>query len=199
MGTRTSRTAFPIRDAPQGGAIGTWATWLTMAVLGTALAGLVVSGIYLYWGQDAWPPEGFTAPPRGLAVLALALCVAAGVVCFAALRVLRAGLEQLSGHVLFASALLGGGCLATLLADLARVEVRWDDHVYGSIFWIFVGNAALFVGVALLMTLAVLVQRLANVLDVDRHLELEVTVVFWGYALATVLAMLGIAHLLPHR
>ena len=199
MGTRTSRTAYPIRDAKQGGAVGIWGAWLTMVVLGTALAGLVVSGIYLYWGQEAWPPEGFEAPGRGLGILALLLSIATGATCFAALRVLRNGLELLCGHVLFGTVLLGGATLATLIVDLVGSGWRWDEHVYTSLFWIFVGNAALFVTIALLMTVAVLVQRLANVLDVDRHLELEVTIIFWGYAALTVASMLGIVHLLPHR
>jgi heme/copper-type cytochrome/quinol oxidase subunit 3 len=199
MGTRTSRTAFPIRGAEQGGAIGTWGIWLTMAVLGTALAGLVVSGIYLYWGQDAWPPEGFAAPARGLGALALVLSVAAAVTCLAALRVLRAGLEQLSGHVLFGALVLGLASVAAMVADLGGADWRWDEHVYTSLYWIFVGNAVLFVAIAVMMTAAVLVQRLANALDVDRHLELEVTVVFWFYAVLTVASMFGIVHLLPHR
>jgi heme/copper-type cytochrome/quinol oxidase subunit 3 len=199
MGTRTSRTAFPIRDAKQGGAIGTWGIWLTMAVLGTALAGLVVSGIYLYWGQEAWPPEGFAAPARGLGALALVLSLAAAATCLAALRVLRAGLEQLSGHVLFGSLVLGLASIAAMVADLGGADWRWDEHVYTSLYWIFVGNAVLFVAIAVMMTVAVLVQRLANVLDVDRHLELEVTVVFWFYAVLTVASMFGIVHLLPHR
>jgi heme/copper-type cytochrome/quinol oxidase subunit 3 len=199
MGTRTSRTAFPIRDAQQGGAIGTWGIWLTMAVLGTALAGLVVSGIYLYWGQDAWPPEGFAAPARGLGGLALALSLAAAATCLAALRVLRAGLEQLCGHVLFGALVLGLASIAAMVADLGGADWRWDEHVYTSLYWIFVGNAVLFVAIAVMMTVAVLVQRLANVLDVDRHLELEITVVFWFYAVLTVASMFGVVHLLPHR
>jgi heme/copper-type cytochrome/quinol oxidase subunit 3 len=199
MGTRTSRTAFPIRDAKQGGAIGTWGTWLGMAVLGTALAGLVISGIYLYWGQEAWPPEGFDAPARGLGALALLLSIGATATAFAALRVLRSGLEQLSGHVLFGSLLLGLGAITALVADLGGADWRWDEHVYTSLFWIFVGYALLFVGIAVLMTAAVLVQRLATVLDAERHLELEITVVFWLYAVLTVVAMFGVVHLLPHR
>jgi heme/copper-type cytochrome/quinol oxidase subunit 3 len=199
MGTRTSRTAFPIRDAKQGGAIGTWGIWLTMALLGTALAGLVVSGIYLYWGQEAWPPEDFSAPARGLGALALVLSVAAAATCLAALRALRAGLEQLSGHVLFGGLALGLASIAAMVRDLATVGWRWDEHVYTSLYWIFVGNAVLFVAIAVMMTAAVLVQRLANALDVDRHLELEITVVFWGYAVLTVASMFGVVHLLPHR
>jgi heme/copper-type cytochrome/quinol oxidase subunit 3 len=199
LGTYTSRTAFPIRGAKQGGAVGTWGVWLTMVVLGAALAGLVVSGIYLYWGQESYPPEGFQAPARGLGALAVVLSAVAAAGCFAALRTLRAGLEQTCGHVLFGTLLVGGGAMAALIADLVRAPWQWDEHVYTSLFWIFIGNAALFVGIALLMTAAVLVQRLANVLDMHRHLELEVTLVFWGYAVCTALAMFGIVHLLPHR
>jgi heme/copper-type cytochrome/quinol oxidase subunit 3 len=199
MGTHTSRTAFPIRGAKQGGAIGTWGVWLTMAVLGAALAGLVVSGIYLYWGQASYPPEGFQEPARGLGLLAVVLTIGATAGCFAALKALRAGLETSCGHLLFGTLLVGAGAMAAMIADLAGAPWSWDEHVYTSIFWIFIGNAALFVGIALLMTAAVLVQRLATVLDVDRHLELEITLVFWGYAVCTALAMFGIVHLLPHR
>jgi heme/copper-type cytochrome/quinol oxidase subunit 3 len=199
MGTRTSRTAFPIEGAKQGAAIGTWGVWLTMAVLLTALAGLVVSGFFLYWGQEAWPPSGFEEPAIGLGALAVALAAAATAATFGAWRLLRAGAERVSGHVLLGAVLLGGGSFAALVADLARAPWRWDEHVYTSLFWIFVGNAAVFVAISVLMTAAVLVMRVANVLDAGRHLELEVTAIFWLFTLAAVASTFGMVHLLPYR
>ena len=199
MGTRTSRTAYPIRGAKQGGAIGTWATWLTMAVLGTALSGLAVSAVYLYWGQEQWPPEGFEEPAVGLGALALALAIGATALTFASVRVLRSGAELTAGHLIFGGLLLGGGSLAALVMDLVTAPWHWDEHVYSSLFWVLVGNAALFVAVAVLMSAAVLVQRIAGVLDAGRHLELEITVVFWAFAVATVVTAFGLVHLLPHR
>jgi heme/copper-type cytochrome/quinol oxidase subunit 3 len=199
MGTRTSRTAYPIRGATQGAAIGTWGAWLTMAVLLTALSGLVVSAIYLYWGQQEWPPAGFDEPAIGLGALALVLCLGAAGLTYAAIPVLRGGGARTSGHLIFGGLLLGGGSLTALVVDLVTAPWGWDEHVYTSLFWILVGNAAVFVAVAALMSVAVLVQHTAGVLDAGRHLELEVTVVFWGFAVATVASAFALVHLLPHR
>lgn len=199
MGTRTSRTAYPIRGAKQGGAIGAWGAWLTMAVLVTALSGLVVSVIFLYWGQEEWPPAGYEEPAIGLGVVALLLALGATALTFAAVPVLRSGLERTSGHLIFGGLVLGGGSLAALIVDLARSPWGWDEHVYTSLFWILVGNAAVFVAVAVLMSFAVLVQRVVGVVDAGRHLELEVTVVFWGFAVAAVAAAFVLIHLLPYR
>ena len=199
MRTHTSRTAFPIRGARQGNPIGIWGIWLTMAVLLAALGGLVVSVVYLYWGQEAWPPEGFTTPPLSRGAIALALALAAAPLTFLALRLLRSGNERAGGHVLFGALLVGLGSLTALVADLALAPWSWDEHVYTSLFWLMVGNAATFVTISTLMVAAVLVQRIAGVVDAGRHLELEVTAVFWFFTLLTVIAAFGTVHLLPHR
>lgn len=199
MRTYASRTAFPIRGARQGFPIGIWGIWLAMAVLVAFLGALLVSVIYLYWGQEAWPPAGYAAPPllRGTAALLLALVAAP--LTLVALRLIRAGNEQASGHVLFASLLAGLGSLGLLVADLALAPWSWDEHVYTSLFWVMVGTSATFVAVSSLMVAAVLVQRVAGVVDRGRHLELEVTAVFWLFTLLAVLASYGSVHLLPYR
>ena len=199
MRTHTSRTAVPIRGAKQGYPIGIWGIWLTMAVLLAALAGLVVSVIYLYWGQETWPPPGFETPPLARGLIALALALGACPLTFLAVRHLRQGREQIAGHTLFVALVLGAGSLAALVADLVNAPWRWDEHVYTSLFWLMVGNAAVFVGVSTLMVAAVLVQRIAGVVDAGRHLEVEVTAVFWFFTLLTVLSAFGTVHLLPYR
>ena len=199
MRTHTSRTAFPIRGAKQGYPIGIWGIWLTMAVLLAALAGLVVSVVYLYWGQESWPPPGFETPPLTRGLIALGLALVACPLTFLAVRQLRQEREQTAGHTLFAGMVLGAGSLTALIADLANAPWRWDEHVYTSLFWLMVGNAAVFVGVSTLMVAAVLVQRIAGMIDAGRHLEVEVTAVFWFFTLLTVLAAVGTVHLLPHR
>ncbi len=199
MSTRISRTAFPVRGGPQGAPIGVWGIWMTIVVLGTALAGLVVSGVYLYWGQDEWPPAGFEAPVLTRGALALALSVGAGALVVAALRTMRAGGERAAGHILLGALLAATGCLAFLVLDLVQAPWHWDEHVYASLFYVFVGYAATFVAVSALMIAAVLVQRVAGMIDTGRHLELKVTAIFWIHTIATVVAAFAMVHLLPHR
>jgi heme/copper-type cytochrome/quinol oxidase subunit 3 len=199
MRTHTSRTAFPIRGAKQGYPIGIWGIWLTMAVLLAALAGLVVSVVYLYWGQESWPPPGFETPPLARGAIALLLALGACLSTFLAVRQLRTDREQIAGHTLFGALVLGAGSLAALVSDLAGAPWRWDEHVYTSLFWLMIGNAAVFVGVSTLMVAAVLVQRIAGMVDAGRHLEVEVTAVFWFFTLLTVLSAFGTVHLLPYR
>ena len=199
MRTYASRTAFPIQGAKQGFPIGIWGIWMAMAVLVAFLGALVVSVIYLYWGQEAWPPPGFVAPPLARGTGALALAFVAAPLTFVALRLIRAGHERTSGHVLFAALLAGLGSLGLLVADLVLAPWAWDEHVYTSLFWVMVGVAATFVAVSSLMVAAVLVQRIAGAVDRGRHLELEVTAVFWLFTLLTVLSAYGSVHLLPYR
>lgn len=199
MGTRTSRTAFPVAGARQSAAIGTWGIWLTIAVLGTAMAGLVVSGLYLRSGQPAWPPEGFGPPPLLRPTAALALTLAAGVTTLVASRVLRRGRERTSGHVLLGAVVLGATASTLLLFELIDAPFAYDEHVYTSMFWAFVGFQVLWVVIATLMTAATLVQRVAGSLDAGRHLELEITTAFWLFTGVTVVALYAMVHLLPYR
>jgi heme/copper-type cytochrome/quinol oxidase subunit 3 len=86
-----------------------------------------------------------------------------------------------------------------MVADLAGAPWSWDEHVYTSMFWILVGNAALFVGIALLMTAAVLVQRLATSSTPPPPRARDHAGVLVLRGVHGALAMFGIVHLLPHR
>lgn len=199
MSTRISRTAYPVRGAPQGQPIGVWGIWMAMIVLGTALAGLVVSGVYLYWGQEAWPPPGFEEPPLLRGTIAMGLAPLGAGLTYGALRLMREGLERTAGHLLLAAVVVTAGCLAVLVADLVAAPWAWDEHVYTSLYWVFVGYAATFVGVNLMMLTAVMIQRVAGMIDAGRHLELKVVTIFWIHTVATVASAYAMVHLLPYR
>lgn len=197
--SRISRTATPIRGVRQGQPIGAWTAWMTLGIFAVATSTLLVSHVYLYWGQDVWPPPGYQAPALLRATIAMVLVVVGGALTFAALRAMRAGRERTSGHILFAAALVLAGCLTALIVDMTAAPWLWDEHVYTSLFWLNAGYAALFVAMSLLMLLALVIQRVAGVLDAERHLELQVVTILMIHTVAVVAVAYIMAYLLPHR
>lgn len=197
MRAERSRTAEPIGTGPSGLAMGAWGLWLTIAVLGTGVAGIATAALYLHTGQPAWPPEGLSRPGAGRAMFGLLLAAAGTVMAEVDKRWLGRGREHGAGPLLLASLTLLLVAVWVLVRDLQAVPFRWDVHAYTSIYWVLTGTAATLLGVGVLMLAAVSIQRSMGLLDAHRHLELDITVVYLWFALLAAAVLLALVHFLP--
>lgn len=202
-----SRTVIPIRDRAHGVAMGGWGLWLTIIVMVMFVAGLSAAPLYLETAQPraavtgevsaGWPPPGIALPGIGRAVLAVLLAgLGAGLVT-GALRAVREGAVRLTGILLLVAIVLLTGSVATLVVDLANVPFAYDLHAYTSTYWILTIIGAIFTGVAVLMTSAVLVHVLTGVVDAARHLELGNAAVFVWTTFTLMTVLLVMVHLHP--
>lgn len=117
-----------------------WGTALTVGVLASMLSTIVFAALYLRTGAaaDAFLPAGDAPGIRGpLLVLAVAIVSVVPVAwAHGAVRV-RSGGRLQAGSAL--GSLLGGGVLLAAALDLATQPFRWDDHAFGSVYWLGVG------------------------------------------------------------
>lgn len=197
MGIHTSRTAEPLPGARPGATMGTWGLWLTITVLVMFVAGMAAAALYLHTGQSRWPPEGFAAPARTWALLGVALAAAAAASGTAALRRMRVGDQPGATLLLTASLIAVAASVLALAHDLGTAGFRWDEHAYTSVYWVLTGTSAVFAGVGVLVTVAVIVQTLVGLIDDARHLELTNAVIYLWFSAATTVVLLALVHLLP--
>lgn len=196
---RRSRTVIPITEdgTLHGQAVGMWAMWQALVVLAVGTAGFATAALYLHSGQPAWPPPGITAPGVGLAVLAMALGAGACIPMVVARRRLRADARPDTAVALLATMGLLLAAIIVLAIDLAGLDFRWDEHAYTSIYWVFYGVVIAYHATTLLLLGSVLLQRLSGLLDPDRMLELENTLLMVLFTAAAAVVLLGLVHWLP--
>jgi membrane-associated PAP2 superfamily phosphatase len=166
-------------------------------VLAVGTAGFAAAALYLHSGQPAWPPDGIAAPGWWRGAVSVVASVGAAVAVLVARRRLLAEARPDSALALLTTALLLLAAIVALVADLAAVDFRWDEHVYTSMYWIFTAVAATYHAVSLLMVGAVLGQRLVGLVDRDRMLELDATIMMVLFTAVAAAVLLGLLHWLP--
>lgn len=196
---RRSRTVIPLSEdgTLQGQAVGMWGMWQTIIVLVVGTAGFATAALYLHSGQPDWPPPGVTPPGIGAGALSVVLAFGACGAGLVARRRLLADARPDTALALLAAIGLLVAAIAVLAFDLASVPFRWDEHVYTSMYWTFTGVVAVFHGTAVLMLGSVLLQRLSGLLDRERMLELDVTLLMVFFTAGAALVLLGLLHWLP--
>jgi cytochrome c oxidase subunit I+III len=116
-----------------------WGVLLMVAIEATAMGILLVSYFYVRGNYDLWPPAPLSPAALRLAVveaLLLALSFPAMVICARAAR-----REQLAPTRtwLAAATVLGTAMLIVRTFEIPAIPFRWDQHAYGSVFWMIFG------------------------------------------------------------
>ncbi|MFA9432990.1 hypothetical protein [Egicoccus sp. AB-alg2] len=198
MFARRSRTAHPVTDEGlRGLTVGAWGMLQTIIVLAVGTAGFATAALYLHSGQPAWPPDGIAPPGAGRGVASVVASVGACVAIVVARRRCLAEARPDTALALLAAGALLVGAIVPLVLDLGALPFRWDVHVYASLYWVITGVVVTYHAVALLMVGATLGQRLVGLIDRDRMLELDNTVLMVFFTALAGAALLALLHWLP--
>lgn len=116
-----------------------WGVLLMVVIEATTMALLLVSYFYVRGNYDLWPPTPLSPGVFRLAVvdaLLLAVSFPAMVICVRAAR-----REQLAPTRtwLIAATALGVAMLIVRGFEIPAIPFRWDQHAYGSVFWMIFG------------------------------------------------------------
>lgn len=116
-----------------------WGVLLMVAIEATAMGILFVSYFYVRGNFDLWPPTPLSPAAFRLAVveaLLLALSYPAMMICVRAAR--REQLAPTRAWLIAATA-LGLAMLIVRAFEIPQIPFRWDQHAYGSVFWMIFG------------------------------------------------------------
>jgi cytochrome c oxidase subunit III len=116
-----------------------WGVLFLIAIESTAMALLLVSYFYLRGNYDVWPPTPMAPGALRLAAVDAALLGASYVPMLLCVRAARR--EQLAPtrSWLLAATALGAAMLIVRAFQIPRIPFRWDQHAYGSVFWMVLG------------------------------------------------------------
>lgn len=199
MTVRTSRFTYPIAPgAEDARTIGWWAAFFGVIALAHFVGALVVSYLYLRAGQATWPPDGVTPPaltPPLLATVATVVAAAAAT----AHRRLTATARPIAAMVAAAGTItIGLVAVGARLVGLGGVGFRWDDHVFGSLYWLIAGTHVLLVLAAVLGSAASLAQHVIGAHDEDDHDEIQVLQFTWWFVAVSAIALYVPADIVAH-
>jgi cytochrome c oxidase subunit 3 len=116
-----------------------WGVLLLVAIESTAIGLLLVSYFYLRGNYDVWPPVSIGAPALRLATIEAILLGASYLPMVLAVRAARAQRLVPTRRWLMVAAGLGAIMLVVRWFEFQRIPFRWDDHAYGSVFWMTLG------------------------------------------------------------
>ena len=183
--------AFGSRTALAGG------TWGFIAVEGAIFAVLVASYLYGMGKADEWPPPR-VPPPLLLygvvnTLIMLATIVPNMIYKRAAERMdLRATQRWLV--VIFA---LEVAFLVVRGFEFAALEVRWDDHFYGSMLWVLLGFHTVHVFSDVVETGVLFALSLRKGVKPHRFADMADNAFFWYFAVWFWLPLFVLIYLVP--
>jgi cytochrome c oxidase subunit I+III len=156
-----------------------------MLFVGIAFAALLLAYFYLRLENPQWPPLGVGDPPLARTLIAAGLVAAsAGAVRLAQRRMATGDVRGFVRGLVVALALAGIG-LAVQWFDLARLDLDWRAHAYGSIFYTVAGFVVVVTIAALIVLALTVFWTVRGVYTPRRHAPVANVVRFW-------MAMVGV-------
>jgi cytochrome c oxidase subunit I+III len=177
--------------------VAAWGTALLILVVAIGFAGLLLSYFYLRLENPQWPPAGIADPGLGRALLAAALVVASGAAVRAALQRLRAADQR--GFIAGLAAALALASVGTVvqLLDIAGLGFGWNDHAYGSIFFLLAGFVVMVAVAALIVVALTLYWAIEGHYTARRHASVANIARFWAAMVVIWLAGFATLYLGP--
>ena len=158
-----------------------WAEIITIAMLGTVLALLLVTYFYLRIGASTWPGPNIPAQNLLVPTLAFALLLLSVVPIHWASRAIQQGDLRKAGYGLALNFLLAIAFLVLRFIDFDQLGFTWYTSLYGSVIWIVMGFQTLLALVGALQTFILLGTVLAHRGGEQRGLGIQIDAMYWYF------------------
>jgi heme/copper-type cytochrome/quinol oxidase subunit 3 len=198
MTVQSSRFARPVAPGAENArTIGWWAIVLGIFALAHFVGALIVAYLYLRAGHAEWPPAGVDPPPLLLPAIATG-AVAVGAV-LATVEARWTARQAALGMLGALGALVAGVVAVTIrMFALFGAEFRWNEHTYGSLYWLLGMLDVVLVGSAVIGSAALLAQHAMGDYDEQNYDEIIVLSVYWWFVVASSVALYITNHLVPY-
>jgi cytochrome c oxidase subunit I+III len=180
---------------------GWWGAVCLFVVLGSSLGALFYSYFFLRLFSSQWPQNDLPRPELILPGIAFGLlALSAGSQFFASRSIRQAHSRRRIDAALGATLILGLLVLGYQVFALSRLPFGPGTNAYGSLFHVITWflMLVLLTGLALLAGMLVRLRRSPHAPPAFVQLQLQVTSMFWYFAVATGLAVFGVLYLSPH-
>lgn len=140
-----------------------------------------ISYFYLQMMNETWPPPGFAPESLTLPTLTLALMLTSCVTMYLASKAIDN--NKVSHFVIytFTSVALAGTVLLLRWQQFGEFDVRWDEHVYGSLLWTISGFHFIHVVSAAIGTAVIGGLGMKGFFSKERQIGVVVDTLYWNF------------------
>jgi cytochrome c oxidase subunit I+III len=177
-----------------------WAMIILIVVGGAIFASLIGSYLFLWLvNPGAWPPAGVAMPALGWPAASAALYTASSGAMALASWALRGAADQrwTVRFLILLAVALTIGAFTTDLYSQWRTGLNPSAHAYGAVVYGIIANQGQYVIALSIMGLYTIARSLAGLLDRNRRVTFDNTMLFWHYMAGQGLAGLAVASLFP--
>ena len=175
-----------------------WGMVVLLLVVGTIFVSLIFS-YYFLWTVNAgkWPPDEVARPGAASFFAALILYAAASLAMAAASRKLRRDRPVALLWLLPIGIVLAFGAWGLDLKAHLDTGLRPDARAYGAVVYTFIAIQGICLTTTAIMGFYTMARRIAGMIDRERRVTFDNTMLFWQYTMSQGIAALVFVHISP--
>ncbi|MFC0201144.1 cytochrome c oxidase subunit 3 [Paracoccus rhizosphaerae] len=174
-----------------------WGVLGAVAIEAAVVATLLTSYFYLALQSPAWPPEGVDPPDLLWPTIVLCLLPASSWTMWWAGKGSDAGRKRQLAIGVTASVAIASLALVARSVQFTELDIRWDDHAYGSMLWTITGFHYTHIVSAILGTAVVSVLAWRGYFTPERQLGVVVDTLYWYFVAAVFLPIYLVLYWVP--
>jgi len=174
-----------------------WGILGAVAIEAAVVATLLTSYFYLALQSGAWPPEGVDPPALLWPTVVLFLLPFSSWTMWWAGKGSDAGRKRQLAIGVTASVVIASLALVARSIQFTRLQIRWDEHAYGSMLWVIMGFHYTHVVSAILGTAVVAVLAWRGYFTPERQLGVVVDTLYWYFVAAVFLPIYLVLYWVP--
>jgi cytochrome c oxidase subunit 3 len=181
------------------GSVLVWGAMVAIAIEGTMMALALVSFVYYRGNYQVWPPTGVGPAAFDLALAqVLVLLLSLGPTIMMNGSAVRERFHATRRWLMVATVL---SAVVTVLRalELPRVAFRWDQHAYGSAFWLVLGIHVTHIwsGLAEFLMLAALMSFGRRRFERKHFTDVQASGILWYFVVLEWLVAYPVLYLMP--
>ena len=147
----------------------------------SVVSAFTVTYLYLYMQHPQWPPNDIPAPPLLIPTWSMILMLLSCVTMYLAGKAVEKNQAKHFVVYTFASVVMACSVLWIRWLQFDNFEMRWDQHVYGSLLWTISGFHFIHIVSAAIGTAAIGLFGMAGFYTRQRQIGVVVDTMYWNF------------------
>jgi cytochrome c oxidase subunit 3 len=158
-----------------------WGVALLICIESTMFGLMVATYLDVRGNFPEWPPTGPSRQALVPALIGMAALVASVPVMVRCSRAGARGEMRRARAALIACTVLGLVFLVCRALELERLAFRWDDHAYGSVFWVTLGIHTIHGVASIVENLMFIALLFTNKVEEKHRTDLQCNALYWYF------------------
>lgn len=163
----------------------------------SVVSAFVVSYLYLQMMNADWPPFGLPNPPLAIPTLSLVIMLSSCITMYLSGKAIEKDEVKKFVTYTFMSVALASSVLVIRWLQFSEFDIRWDEHVYGSLLWTISGFHFMHIVSAVIGTAAIGFFGVAGFFSKQRQIGVVVDTLYWNFVAVAWIPFYFVLYWLP--